>query len=245
MDSIFPILILNARPAAGKSEITRYLETIPLQERIERFHIGSLKILDDFPMLWAWFEEDDLLEKEFGLPRLHSTPDRYFEEEAFWHLLIRRLGLDYEKWHQDSTEAGTVIIEFSRGSEHGGYREAYQHLSDKILQRASCLYVHVSYEESLRKNKRRFNPDRPYSILQHALEDEKVGRLYLEDDWFDFSAPDSDYLSVRNIKIPYVVLENEDDVTTERGPELGLRLESVLEHLWNIWIKLHKSQSSE
>jgi hypothetical protein len=241
MDLFFPILILNARPAAGKTEITRYLENIPLQERIERFHIGSLKVLDDFPILWDWFEEDDLLEKEFDLPRLHSTPDRYFKKEAFWHLLISRLNLDFDKWHKESTEAGTTIIEFSRGTEHGGYQEAYEHLSDNILERASCLYVHVSFEESFRKNKRRFNPDRPYSILQHALEGEKMRRLYLEDDWFDFSASDPDYLSVRNMKIPYAVLENEDDVTTHGGSELGLRLEGVLEHLWALWEQLHTS----
>lgn len=235
MASIFPILILNARPAAGKSEITNYLQNIPLQERIERFHIGSLKVLDDFPMLWAWFEEDDLLEKEFDLPRLHSSPDRYFKKEAFWYLLIRRLSLDFEKWHRDSTEEGTVLIEFSRGSEHGGYRQAYQHLSDKILERASCLYVHVSFEESLRKNRKRFNPERPYSILEHALEDEKMRKLYLEDDWFDFAASDPNYLSVRNIQIPHAVFENEDDVTTEGDPELGLRLERVLQQLWFHW----------
>ena len=78
MTSIFPIIILNARPAAGKSEVSRFLANVPLKERIERFHVSSMSSLDDFPMLWAWFEEDDLLQNIFSLPRLHSTPDHYF-----------------------------------------------------------------------------------------------------------------------------------------------------------------------
>jgi hypothetical protein len=36
------------------------------------------------------------------------------------------------------------------------------------------------------------------------------------------------------VKVPYVVFENEDDVTTARGPELGQRLEETLGRLWRI-----------
>lgn len=239
MTSIFPIVILNARPAAGKSEILDYLQDIPLEERQKRFHIGDMKILDDFPMLWAWFEEDDILQKEFNLPRLHSTPDHFFKMNVLWHVLIRRLSLETEKWQRDTTGEWTVLIEFSRGAEHGGYQEAYQHFSDEILEKAASLYVDVSFDESFRKNKKRFNPERPDSILQHALEDEKIRKLYLEDDWFEFTAADPNTFSVRNFQVPYAVFENEDDVTTQGGKELGLRLEGVLEHLWSLWRRLH------
>ena len=81
LKSIFPILILNARPAAGKSEVIAYLESVPIPERMERFHIGPIKVFDDFPLLWEWFQEDDILEQSFGLPRLHSTSDHYFLRE--------------------------------------------------------------------------------------------------------------------------------------------------------------------
>jgi len=59
----FDVLLLLARPAAGKSEIIHYLENTPAMARKKRFHIGRLVEIDDFPMLWTWFEEDDLLEK--------------------------------------------------------------------------------------------------------------------------------------------------------------------------------------
>ncbi len=234
-ETFFPVLILNARPAAGKSEIIRALKTTPVEERIARFHIGSLHILDDFPMIWAWFEEDHLLETIFHQHRLHTTADEYFLTNDLWHLLIERLSLEYEKWRRDAPEDHTVVLEFSRGGEHGGYEAAYKHLSREILNLAACLYVDVSYEESLRKNRARFNPERPDSILEHGLPDEKLERLYREDDWSSFSSGNPHYLSFQDIRVPYVNFENDDDVTSNGGDALTQRLEERLSTLWSLW----------
>ncbi len=231
--NIFPILILNARPAAGKSEIIDYVQNTPLAERQERFHIGNLDVIDDFPMLWAWFEEDAML-SDMGHPRLHTTAEGYFKYRYLWHVLIRRISLAYHKRRRDILhyETYTTLIEFSRGSEHGGYAEAYQHLSPNILKRAGVLYIRVSFEASLAKNRARRNPERPDSILEHSLDDEKMYRLYHEDDWDKFSAGHPEYLNVQGCQVPYTVFENEDDVTTPRGPALGERLEDTLKQLW-------------
>jgi hypothetical protein len=230
--TFFPLLILNARPAAGKSEIIQALHDTPLETRITRFHVGPLHVIDDFPMLWAWFEEDQLLETSFQRPRLHTTPDGYFLHNDLWHLLIQRMCLNYEKWRRDAVEPHTVILEFSRGSEHGGYRRAYQHISTSILDQAACLYVNVSYAESARKNRERFNPERPDSILQHGLSTEKLAQLYERDDWEDFTLPDPKSIHVQEHSLPYVVFDNEDDVTTPGGEALYSRLEHSLGRLW-------------
>jgi hypothetical protein len=129
----------------------------------------------------------------------------------------------------------TVIIEFSRGSEHGGYAEAYKHLSDAVLDSASVLYVDVSYEESLRKNRARFNPDKPDSILEHGLSDDKLERLYGDTDWDELTERDADHITIESKKLPYVVLDNSDDITTAGGEPLGQRLEAVLSRLWEIY----------
>ena len=96
----------------------------------------------------------------------------------------------------------------------------------------AVLYLDVSWEESLRKNRKRFNPNKPDSILEHGLEDAKLERLYREVDWQEVSAPDSQWLSIAGKKVPYVVFDNHDDVTTARGEALGARLEDCLQRLW-------------
>lgn len=232
----FPLLILNARPAAGKSEIIHFLRSTPKADRATRFHVGTLQVFDDFPMLWAWFEEDHILEHVFQRPRLHTTADGYFVHEDLWHVLIHRLCLAFEKWLRDASGGvpGTAVIEFSRGESHGGYRAAYTHLSSAVLACASSLYINVSYQESLRKNRARYNPDRVDSILQHSLPEEKMERLYREDDWESFSASDPQYLLVRDYHIPYTVFENEDDLTSVPDARLDQRLEKSLSRLWDL-----------
>jgi hypothetical protein len=236
-DAAFDVLILIARPAAGKSEMIDYLKRVPDEERAHRFHIGPFREIDDFPMLWAWFEEDAILER-LRHPRLHTTPDGYFVDNVLWHVLIERISLEYARLLRDDpafhTEH-TAIVEFSRGAEHGGYRAAFQHLSDDLLRRAAVLYIEVTFEESLRKNRRRFNPDRPDSILEHALPDEKLARLYGEDDFASFSGGDPGYLTAQGLRVPYVIFENHDDVTTDQPEQLGQRLEARLGALWALY----------
>ena len=234
----FDILILIGRPASGKSEIIDFLTHLPDDVRRARFHSAQLEILDDFPILWSWFEEDDILGETFGLPRLHSDEQGYFKYRELWHVLIRRLSLDYARKVRDTAayhDHATTLIEFSRGSEHGGYAEAFQHLSGEILERAALVYVRVPFEESLRKNRRRFNPDKPDSILEHGLTDEKMDRLYRDDDWATVAPGDSGRLSVHGQRVPYVVFPNEDDVTTGKPDQLAARLESVLGKLWDLY----------
>ena len=187
-------------------------------------------------MLWAWLEEDAIL-TEMGEPRLHTDNNEYFKWNYLWNVLIRRISLSYSKKVRDYPEyhaAKTAIIEFSRGKQHGGFKIAFAHLSPEIVERMAVLYINVSWEESLRKNQARFNPDRPDSILEHGLSDEKMERLYKESDWEEISAADPHFLAIQGRKVPYVVFENEDDVTTGRGEALGERLEEVMAKLWGI-----------
>ena len=233
----FDVLILIGRPASGKSEIIDFLVHLPEITRRERSHIARLEVLDDFPMLWAWFEEDDILSQTFGLPRLHSDDEGYFKFQELWSVLIQRLSLEYAKKVRDDASYHThttTLIEFSRGAEHGGYEQAFRHLSDRILERAAIVYVRVPFEESLRKNRQRFNPQKPDSILEHGLTDAKMERLYRDDDWLTLAPEESGYLNIHGHSVPYVVFPNEDDVTTGQPEKLAARLESVLGLLWGL-----------
>ena len=231
----FSVLILIGRPGSGKSEIVDYLEKLPHEERAGRFRIAEMDVLDDFPLLWTWFEEDFILSERLGQPRLHSDDQRYFKYPYLWDVLIERLGLEYHKrlikkpaYH----ESTTTMVEFSRGSEHGGYRQAFQHLPDDLLKLAGIMYLNVSFQESLRKNRVRYDPEQPGSILGHSLPDAKMKRLYWEDDWAELTASDGSYLQVGSVRIPYVVFDNEDDVTSGKPEQLATRLEMGLSRLW-------------
>jgi len=214
-----------------------YLKHVREEERVRRFHIGPFEEIDDFPMLWAWMEEDQLLEN-MRHPRLHTDPDGYFLHQYLWDVLIERIGLEYQKG-QRGRAAGdrspTTIVEFSRGREHGGYRSAFTHLPAEMLTKMAVLYIDVSWEESLRKNRKRFNPEKPDSILEHALPDAKLERLYREVDWPEMTGGDPQYLHMQGIRVPYVVFDNSDDVTTARGEALGTRLDVSLQRLWGVY----------
>lgn len=241
----FDILLLIARPAAGKSEIIDFIKRTPLLKRKERFHIAEYVEIDDFPMLWTWFEEDSLLEK-MGQARLHTDSQGYFLWPHLWDLLIERIGLEYEKKvsrEPDFESRFTTLVEFSRGKEHGGYRSAFEHLPMQMVKKMAVLYVDVPFEESLRKNRKRFNPEKPDSILEHALPDEKLMRLYKDVDWEEVRGTDADFLTIRGEKVPYVVFENADDVTTARGDALGERLEARLKQLWNVYQGFHSEKN--
>ena len=233
----FDIILLIARPAAGKSEIIHHLRHTSSQHRFQQYHINEFEEIDDFPMLWTWFEEDDILTK-MGSPRLHSDEHGYFLGDHLWNVLIERINLEYAKKLRDQPDyhqQKTTIIEFARGTAHGGFKVAFQHLSRQIIERMAILYINVSWEESLRKNRARFNPSRPDSILEHGLSDEKMEALYRHVDWEQI-AVNKDFIQIKGIQVPYVVFENEDDITTKGGKELSKRLEKSFSDLWDLYV---------
>jgi hypothetical protein len=239
MSEIFKKIILLGRPASGKSEIIDYLKKTPPEKRLDRFHIGNIDEIDDFPMLWTWFEEDEILEKTFGEPRIHSTDEGYFLHEYQWNLLIERICLEYKKKIRDNIDYHshtTCLIEFSRGSEHGGYKEAFKHLSKEVLNDAAILYVNVPYEESLRKNRKRFNPDKPHSILEHGLPDSKLKKLYKKVDWEEVTAGSDNSININGVELPYVVFDNMPSKTDDYKL-LGPALDEVMKKLWEIYCK--------
>jgi len=243
----FDILILNGRPAAGKSEIIDFLRSVPVEERRRRFHVGEFRELDDFPILWEQFEDDDLMET-MGKPRVLTEatfeyqgkrhPGYSFKENWYWHFLIRKLCVQYERLLRDDPgfheRGGTVLLEFSRGSEHGGFREAYHHLTPLVMERAVTLYINVTWEESLRKNRRRYNPNKPDSILEHGLEDLKMEKLYKESDWESFSGgKKSGFLDCGNATIPFGVFDNMPEKTDDPA-KIAPHLETVLNAIRDI-----------
>jgi len=228
----FPVLVLTGRPAAGKSEVIDYLKRTADSERLSRLHIGAFQEIDDFPFVWQMFEEDAIRARH-GRPRVYTDDSLYFLDPWLWQFLIEKINLSFHKKlkeNPDWLDHETAIVEFSRGGDNA-YRDAFAQLSDEILDRTVILYIDVSWEESLRKNRRRFNPDRADSILEHSVPDEKMEFYYRVDDFHRLASQDPTHLTVRGRRIPYTTLPNEPEVTLE--PKLlGPALESALGRLW-------------
>ena len=231
----FDIIILTARPASGKSEVIDFLKKTDVQKRKKRFHIGEFEEIDDFPYVWDSFVIDDIMTKH-GKPRLFSDEDYYFKDHFVWNLFIEKISVAYAKklaYEKNYHDRYTAIIEFARGGENG-IGEALSYLSEDILQKAGIVYIDVSYEESVRKNRARKRVGQEDSILFHSLPDEKMEFYYKINDWEILAASDPEFITAKGIKIPYAVFKNEPDVTTKGGEPLGKALEETFRKLWNI-----------
>jgi len=212
----FPILIITGRPAAGKSEVIDFLKKCDPIVRLENFHIANFEELDDFLYVWETFELDDLM-TQMGKERVWSDEKYWFKDPYIWDLYMKRLALDYQKkivkdpaYHARMT----TLVEFARGGEDA-IRHALTFLSDEMLGKAAMMYIRVSYEESVRKNRRRARKGEEDSILYHSLPDEKMDFYYKTNDWERLEAEDPDFIHVRGHKVPYAVFENMPEKTMD------------------------------
>lgn len=231
----FETIILIGRPAAGKSEVIDFLKQTDETARAARFHVGPFVEIDDFPFVWETFEIDDLLER-LGQPRVFTTKDYYFKGDHLWNLFILRINLEFQKRFArdpDFTRRQTVLVEFSRGGEHG-FAEAFANLADEILRRAGIVYINVSWDESVRKNRRRFDPGQADSSLFHSVPDEKMEFYYRTNDWDRLSGGrKTGTIRIKGFDVPFAVFDNEPEQTDD-PKKLGPALEEAFARLWGL-----------
>ncbi len=231
----FEVIILTARPASGKSEVIDFLKKTDFAMRKKRFHIGEFEEIDDFPFVWDTFVIDDIMTKH-GKSRLFTDEDYYFKDHFIWNLFIEKINVMYAKklaYNPNYHDKYTAIIEFARGGENG-IGEALSYVNDDILKKAGILYIDVSYEESVRKNRARKKVGQEDSILFHSLPDEKMEFYYKLNDWEKLTKADPEFITVKGIKVPYAIFKNEPDLTTAGGEPLGMALEKTFGRLWKI-----------
>ena len=234
-DERFETIILIGRPAAGKSEVIDFLRKTDETVRAARFHVGPFVEIDDFPFVWETFEIDDQLER-LGQPRVFTTKDYYFKGDHLWNLFILRINLEFQKRlarDSDFTRHRTVLVEFSRGGDNG-FGEAFAHLADEILSRAGIVYIDVSYDESVRRNRRRFNPAQADSSLFHSVPDDKMELYYRTNDWGRLSGGrKSGTIRIKGFDVPFAVFDNEPEKTDDPR-KLGPALERTFGQLWGL-----------
>jgi hypothetical protein len=230
MSNLFHTIILTARPAAGKSEVIDFLKKLDPKTRAERFHVGEIVEIDDFPYIWEKFEEDQIL-ADAGKERIWTDKKLYFKDPDWaWDFFLLKMNVAFARHLASGDEGKTVLFEFARGGDHA-IQHALDVISPDVLQRAGILYIQVSYEESVRKNRRRFKPELAHSILYHSLPDEKMELYYKVNDWEKIATGPTGKISAHGTQVPYAVLANEPEVT-DSPAKLAPALEEALNRLW-------------
>ena len=232
----FDILLVLGRPASGKSELIDFLVSSPIEARARTYHIAPFDVVDDFPILWEKFEEDDVWER-LGRGRLHSKrcDENYaVGHDDLWHFLIERINGRVTPRLADASvfDVRTLLIEFSRGGPTG-YADALARLAPEILRQAAILYVSVSFDESWRRNIARYDEKLRDGILTHSVPREEMERTYGKDDWPTLAGAPHGTLAVQGVEVPYATMGNEPEST---DPEvLSARYREALEPLYRRW----------
>ncbi|MBE0636550.1 hypothetical protein IH601_11190 [Candidatus Bipolaricaulota bacterium] len=233
-EEAFDVLLLLGRPASGKSEFIDFMTHISSDHRLREFFIAPFQIIDDFPILWNLFQQDDVWES-VGRERWVSKRregNYAVADDSVWGFLIERINqLVIEKASQPEGRR-TLIVEFSRGG-HDGYLQALRRLSPSILRRAAALYVSVSFEESWRRNIARYDEKARGGILTHSVPREEMERTYGTDDWPSLTSGPVGLMRIGELEIPYATMDNEPE--SKDLDILSERYRCALASLYALW----------
>ncbi|MDD5065446.1 MAG: hypothetical protein PHF84_00220 [bacterium] len=235
----FDIIIFIGRPGAGKSEVIDFLKQVPLARRKKIFHIARIMEMDDFNFLIQRGSRDDVREKkgQARLDTLRGKHSSYRVKSRMTYVMLTRDINQYFLRHYDSErfyDYNTLFLEFSRGGRQA-YQQTLEQLDPRILKRAVLLYIRVSFRESMRKNKKRFDPGRADSILYHKVP-YQVMLTYRTDDWARITARDRNYILLNKQVIPYLEFNNEPEKTNDQK-KIGMELQKGIDHLLDLYNK--------
>ena len=164
MSCTLDTVLLLALPASGKSEVRRFLASLPPKVCREEFHMGPTTQLDDYPYVHMMRRIDDELAL-LGAQRLFfKSPEQPFRDQRDWGTLIELLNEDYEDLvHRNvrtaSSYAGLLFERMDSAAQRAGAEVKLGRLPEGVLARlrdrleAEAKKVsddkHAEYPESL------------------------------------------------------------------------------------------------
>jgi len=96
MAKVLDTVLLLALPASGKSEVRRYLASLPPATCRDDFGLGETVQIDDFPYVHLMRRIDDELAELRKERIFFQAPDRGFREGRDWGTLIELINADRE-----------------------------------------------------------------------------------------------------------------------------------------------------
>lgn len=91
---VFNVLLLQALPASGKSEVRNFMANMDPEILRKEFHVGENLQLDDFPYVFFMRRIDQILESN-NLPSLYYPGENPFIDGRDWGTLSHLLNEDY------------------------------------------------------------------------------------------------------------------------------------------------------
>lgn len=179
MGLIKQYVFLLGRPGCGKSAVYNQLKKRLLEEKLA----DDFPRVDDFPKLWAKFQNDDALERE-GQSRLYSrkTADGGYKiiRDELWDELLKEVNADIVPL---SRPGRVVFVEFSRDS----YERAFKNFSRPVLEKALALYIEVPFEICWERNVERHKKALAAGSDDHLVSKEEMEKTYKADDGGTFA----------------------------------------------------------
>ena len=93
-NKVFKVVLLQALPASGKSEVRNFMANVEPQRLQNEFHIGENLQLDDFPYVHMMRRIDNELEA-MGEARIYYPGEAPFNDGRDWGTLCNLLNEDY------------------------------------------------------------------------------------------------------------------------------------------------------
>jgi len=97
MKDRFSTLLLLALPASGKSEIRKFMRSLGDRECLERFHVGAVVEIDDYPYVNLMRQVDRWLWKNGISSLFFQSNTKPFIDPYLWGALIELVNEDFEQ----------------------------------------------------------------------------------------------------------------------------------------------------
>ncbi len=135
--NVFNVVLLNALPASGKSEVRKFMNENDPEQMVNDFHIGKNLQLDDFPYVWLMRQLDKKL-AEMGQPTLYYPDDESPTYDGrVWGVLSILLSEDYQdlvnrNYVSPANAAEYLFERFDRASVAAGMKPLISLLDEDI-----------------------------------------------------------------------------------------------------------------
>ncbi len=154
---VFNVLLLQALPASGKSEVRNFMANMDPEVLKKEFHVGKNLQLDDFPYVFFMRRIDEVLES-LKQPRIYYPGEDPFIDGRDWGTLSHLLNEDYHDLINrnivsPSSYAQYMFDRIDRASLMAGLAPRISQLNEDIRKQICTELESLAKEMTLEKQK--------------------------------------------------------------------------------------------